>query len=205
AEVRLTARPYERQATAFTVSFEHEQPAIAFRVANELITMILSEDVRTRTWTASETTRFLERETKKLEGELNDIEVQIVDLKRQSAEQKRQKAQATENQFEALKSELAQKSSLYSETHPDVKALKQRIAALERTITPVKGTDLDPGIEVLERQQTSLQKILETANQKLTEARLGESMERSQRSERLEIVEQPSIPVTPIRPNRPRL
>lgn len=69
---------------------------------------------------------------------------------------------------------------------------------------PVKGTDLDPGIEVLERQQVSLQKIMETANQKLAEARLGESMERSQRSERLEIVEQPSIPSAPVRPNRPR-
>lgn len=205
AEVKLVARPYERQASAFTVSFEHEQPNVALRVANELITTILSEDVRTRTWTASETTRFLERETKKLESELNDVEVQIVDLKRQSAEQKRQKAQATENQLEILKSELAQKSSIYSDTHPDVKSLRQRIAAIERTITPSKGTDLDPGIEVLERQQTSLQKILEAANQKLTDARLGESMERSQRSERLEIVEQPSLPVTPIRPNRPRL
>jgi uncharacterized protein involved in exopolysaccharide biosynthesis len=205
AEIKLTARPYERQATAFTVGFEHEQPAIAFRVANELITMILNEDVRTRTSVASETTRFLERQTKKLEGELNDIEVQIADLKRQSAEQNRQKTQATETQLESLKSELAQKSSTYSETHPDVKALKQRIAAIERTIAPPKANDGDPGIDALERQQKSLQKILETANQKLTDARLGESMERSQRSERLEIVEQPSMPSAPIRPNRPRL
>lgn len=204
AEVKMTARPYERQAVAFTVSFEHEQPTMAFRVASELVTLILSEDVRTRTWTASETTRFLERETKKLESELNEIEAQIVDLKQKSAEQKRQKAQAAEGQFEALKSELAQKNSIYSDTHPDVKALKQRLAAVEKTIMPVKGTDLDPGIEVLERQQVSLQKIMETANQKLAEARLGESMERSQRSERLEIVEQPSIPSAPVRPNRPR-
>ncbi len=91
AEMRLPARPYERQATAFTVGFEHEQPAIAFRVANELITMILDEDVRTRTLLASETTRFLERETKKIEGELNDVEAQIADLRRQSIEQDRPK------------------------------------------------------------------------------------------------------------------
>lgn len=205
AEIRLTARPYERQATVFTVGFEHEQPAIAFRVANELITMILNEDIRARTLVASETTRFLERESKKLEGELNDIEVQIADLKRQSTEQKKLKAQATETQLESLKSELAQKSSSYSETHPDVKSLKQRIAAIERTIAPVKTNDGDAGIEALERQQKSLQKILETANQKLTDARLGESMERSQRSERLEIIEQPSMPTKPIRPGRLRL
>ncbi|MCP4618180.1 MAG: sugar transporter [Bradyrhizobium sp.] len=205
AELRLTARPYERQATAFTVGFEHEQPVIALRVANELITMILSEDVRARTWTASETTRFLERETKKLEGELSEIETQIVELKRQSAEQRKQKAQATETQLEILKSELAQKSSIYSDTHPDVKSLRQRISAIERTIVPPKTNEGDPGIEALERQQTSLQKIIEAANQKLIDARLGESMERSQRSERLEIVEQPGLPSTPVRPNRPRL
>lgn len=204
-EIRLTARPYERQATAFTVGFEHEQPVIAFQVANELITMILNEDIRTRTTVASETTRFLERQTKKLESELNDIEIQITDLKRQSAEQNRQKTQATETQLESLRSELAQKSSTYSDAHPDVKSLRQRIAAIERTIAPAKTNDADPGIDALERQQKSLQKILESANQKLTDARLGESMERSQRSERLEIVEQPSMPTTPVRPNRPRL
>ena len=205
AEIRLTARPYERQATVFTVGFEYEEPTIAFRVANELITMILNEDIRSRTLVASETTRFLERETKRLESELNDIEVQIADLRRQGTEQKKLKAQTTETQLEILKSELAQKSSTYSETHPDVKSLRQRIGAIERTIAPVKTGDGDTGIEALERQQKSLQKILETANQKLTDARLGESMERSQRSERLEIVEQPSTPTKPIRPNRLRL
>lgn len=204
-EIRLTARPYERQATAFTVGFEHEQPAIAFRVANELITMILNEDVRARTLVASETTRFLERETKRIEGELNDIEVQIAEARRQGDEQKKQKAQTSETQLDVLKSELAQKSSTYSETHPDVKSLRQRIAALERTISPPKSSEGDPGIEPLERQQKSLQKILEVANQKLTDARLGESMERSQRSERLELIEQPSIPSTPVRPKRLRL
>ncbi len=205
AEMRLPARPYERQATAFTVGFEHEQPAVAFRVTNELITMILDEDVRTRTSLASETTRFLEREAKKIEDELNEVEVQIADLRHQSAEQDRQRTQATESQLEGLRSELAQKSSTYSETHPDVKVLKQRIAAVERTIAPPKTNDGDPSIEALERQQKSLQKILEAANQKLTDARLGESLERSQRSERLVIVEQPSMPAAPIRPNRPRL
>ena len=204
-EIRLTARAYERQATAFTVGFEHEQPVIAFQVANELITMILNEDIRARTSLASETTKFLERETKKLETELSDIELQMADLRRQSIERNRQKTQAIETQLEVLKSELAQKSSTYSETHPDVKVLKQRIAAIERTMAPPKANDGDPSVEGLERQQQSLRKILESANQKLTEARLGESLERSQRSERLEIVEQPSMPGTAVRPNRPRL
>ena len=58
----LPGRPNQRQFIAFTVSFEHERPDIARQVANELVTLILDEDVRARTSSALETTRFLERE-----------------------------------------------------------------------------------------------------------------------------------------------
>src|SRR5262249_14995592 len=58
---RTQIRPFEvtlqgerRQAIAFTVGFEYEQPQVATRVANELVTMILGEDVRTRTNFAAE-------------------------------------------------------------------------------------------------------------------------------------------------------
>src|SRR5690242_10244162 len=38
-----------KQAIAFSVGFEYERPDVATRVANDLITIILNEDVRTRT------------------------------------------------------------------------------------------------------------------------------------------------------------
>jgi uncharacterized protein involved in exopolysaccharide biosynthesis len=199
----VATRTYERQTIAFTVGFEHEQPAIALRVANELITMILNEDIRTRTDSASETTRFLEQETLKLESELSAIELQIAEFKRRNSDPATHAAQSVETQLAALKAELAQKTSIYSDTHPDVKALKQKIAAMETTIAPASPPDA--GIDALERQQASLQKILESANQKLAAARLGESLERGQRFERLEVIEQPTLPNAPARPNRPKL
>src|SRR5664280_2579440 len=77
----MAVRPGQRQFIAFTVSFENERPEIARQVANELVTTILNEDVRARTNSALETTRFLEREAKRLETEIDSVEVKIADIK----------------------------------------------------------------------------------------------------------------------------
>src|ERR1700723_2872146 len=45
----------------FTVGFEYSDPQTASKVANELITRILSEDLRDRTARATDTTQFLSR------------------------------------------------------------------------------------------------------------------------------------------------
>jgi uncharacterized protein involved in exopolysaccharide biosynthesis len=185
---------------AFTVGFEHEQPVTAMRVAAEFVTMILSEDVRVRTNLASETTKFLEREVKRLEAELNAVEVKIAEARR---DQVRPTAGPSELQLNTLRAELMQKAATYSDQHPDMKVIKQKIAALEKP--PVAAKESEVNVEALERQQAAVKKNLETTGQKLTAARLGESLERGQQSERLEIIEQPTLPLKPIRPNRTKL
>ena len=51
---------------ALTIGFEYEDPDIAMRVTNELMTLILAEDARNRAGRAQETTNFLDKEAKKL-------------------------------------------------------------------------------------------------------------------------------------------
>ncbi len=114
-----------------------------------------------------------------------------------------------------LKMELVQKSATYSEGHPDVKALKKRIAALEKIVSqePEKPqasptsdrVDNGNGLEVLKQQLVSTEANLDEANRKLSAARLGESLERNQQSERLQVIEQPVVPQKPIKPDRPKL
>jgi hypothetical protein len=184
---------------AFTVGFEHENPATAMKIASEFITMILSEDVRVRTAFAAETTKFLEREVKRLDGELNAIEVKMGDLKRQQVMPSQGPSEILLN---ALRADLFQKAATFSDNHPEMKAIKQKIAALEKTIVQPKEAEL--GLEALERQRDALRKNLEGTGQKLTAARLGETLERGQQSERLEIIEQPTMPQKPTKPNRPK-
>jgi capsule polysaccharide export protein KpsE/RkpR len=180
---------------------------IATRVANEFMTMILNEDVRTRTNFAAETTGFLDHESRRLEGDLSALELKIAELKRREAlNLPTNEVSPAEAQLAALKAELVQKSSLFSASHPDIKSLKLRIAALETTMgsSSVKTEKQDVGIEALTRQEEALQKQLETTNQKLATARMGEKLERGQQSERLEVIEQPSLPQKPASPNRPK-
>ncbi|GJL93616.1 MAG: hypothetical protein DHS20C05_00210 [Hyphococcus sp.] len=66
---------------AFTVAYSDEDPSKAYLVANEFITLFLSEDVRTRTAGASNTTEFFEQEAAKLRTLVADIETRISDFK----------------------------------------------------------------------------------------------------------------------------
>src|SRR5689334_18121477 len=206
----------KREAIAFTIGFEYERPDLAAKVANELVTMLLSEDVRSRTEFAAQTTRFLGQEVNRLEGRLAAVDAQIIALK---------KARygglidATDpdgpKQLAALKSELLTKSATYSASHPDIQALKRKIAALEKVTTgsvpapvSVNGSGAPAttaGLDTLEAQRTSILEELNKATQKLSAARLGENLEKGQHSERLEVIEQPTTPQTPISPNRPKI
>src|SRR5258707_8859863 len=65
----------------FTVGFEYSDPQNAARVANELVTRILNEDLRDRTSRATDTTKFLAREVQRLQAESTAIEAKISQAK----------------------------------------------------------------------------------------------------------------------------
>jgi uncharacterized protein involved in exopolysaccharide biosynthesis len=188
---------------AVTVGFTDRRPDIATNVANELITLFLTEDARNRTNRATETTKFLEQEVKKLQSELASIDDKLIRSREQSPE--------SVPQLGLLKLEYAAKAAVFSQSHPEVRRLKAQIEALEKeggqlvqaSPAPVGGYNqlLDP----LVLQRMSVQTNLESTSQKLAAARRGESLERDQFSERLEVLEQAILPQRPIKPNRPRL
>jgi uncharacterized protein involved in exopolysaccharide biosynthesis len=72
----------------------------------------------------------LSQEVDRLENERLGIEAQIADLRRRSNDIG---AQQAAEQLAALKAALMQKSAIYSESHPDIIALKERISALQQS------------------------------------------------------------------------
>ena len=70
---------------AFKVSFEHRRGDIAARVASEIVTLFMDENVRTRTQIANETTDFLNQEAQKLEKHLSEIETKIAEYKQENS------------------------------------------------------------------------------------------------------------------------
>ena len=69
---------------AFTVSFEHRSPRIAQRVANELVTLFLDENIRSRTARAEETSEFLKQESDRLRVEIENMEARIANFKQEN-------------------------------------------------------------------------------------------------------------------------
>ena len=69
---------------AFTVAFEHQSPALAQKVANELVTLFLDENIRSRTAGAAETTAFLQKEGDRLKSQIEVMEEQIATYKQQN-------------------------------------------------------------------------------------------------------------------------
>jgi len=193
---------------ALTVGFENRRPDLAMRVANELMTLLLREDARNRTNRAEETTKFLAREVRKLEGELGAIEAPIAELKRRPVVTAAPSSPFVQ-QLTLLQADLQAKSLVYSGTHPEIIRLKQQIEALEKVTAPAQAATPaqadNSALEALLNQRASIQKSLEAANQKLSIATIGETLERDQYSERLQVLEQATVPQRPIKPNRPKM
>jgi uncharacterized protein involved in exopolysaccharide biosynthesis len=195
------ARRTDNPTIVFTVGFEDSDPAVAARVANELVTRILSDDIRDRTIRASDTTKFLGREVERLQAENAAIDAKITQAKEA---QLTPSSTGTPDPLTQLKADYLQKSAIYSEKHPIMKALKRQIAAAEKAAGPgAAATTVN--VESLESQQEAIQKNLEAASAKYSAAQLGEALEKNQQSEKLEVLEQPAVPQEPIKPNRQKV
>jgi uncharacterized protein involved in exopolysaccharide biosynthesis len=73
-----------RATIAFTLSYDGEAPALAQTVANELTTLFLGENLRTRERSAQETTAFLKRESEDLSSRIETLEKQIAAFKQKA-------------------------------------------------------------------------------------------------------------------------
>lgn len=197
----------ENPTIVFSVGFEYRDPQIAAQVANELMTRILSEDLRDRTSRANDTTKFLAREVERLQGESVALDDKIARLKATEGTLGAAAPDQSAVALARLKAELVEKSAIYSPRHPTIQALTKQIQAMEKAVLPApKGeTPIPANLDALTTEREALQKNLETATAKLAAARLGENLEKDQQSEKLEVIEQPTVPQRPVRPNRPKL
>ena len=113
----VTNRRGPTNAIAFQLSFDSKNPFIAQAVANDLVTLFLSENVRVRTERASETTSFLKDEARKIKLELDSTETAVADFKQQN------------------KDSLPEHLGLYVDIREES---SQRLAEIERDIRATK-------------------------------------------------------------------
>lgn len=223
---------------AFTVSYVDGSPDKAFQVANEFMTLFLSEDVRTRTTGASNTTEFFQQEVARLAGAVDGIETKIAQYKKEHAgalpehldlhlnmlEQASRDLAANEaamtsldeelrflqtqltsyfagaavekgpaTELARLKAELVQLRSAYHDSHPNVKAVRDQIRALEAELAPSREIqelqaaladadtalrnaerDLKPGDAAIEEKRAAVSELQDRLTKRIeTEAKSG--------------------------------
>jgi polysaccharide biosynthesis transport protein len=73
-----------RVTIAFTLAYDGETAERAQKVANELVTLYLNENLKIRQQKAADTTSFLSDEAKRLEQHIGDVEAKLAEFKRRN-------------------------------------------------------------------------------------------------------------------------
>src|SRR5215467_5941925 len=92
---------------AFKLSFDYRDPATAQKVANELVTMYLNENLKTRREKADETNAFLSEEARRLGERISDLESQIAQFKERNAGRLPELMQVNEQSRDRTEAQLA--------------------------------------------------------------------------------------------------
>lgn len=130
---------------AFTLSFDHRDPGVAQKVANELVNLYLNENLKTRNEKTATTTAFLKNEADALHKHIRDLEQQLAEFKQQN---------------EGALPELYQYNlSVIERTDAELQDARNRIGELDKRrlelqanmaqISPYAPTDLPTGERVL--------------------------------------------------------
>lgn len=131
------------QATiAFKLSYESRDPRSAQRVANELVTLYLNENIKTRTQRAAEASLFLGEEADRLQKQLEQLDASLTALK--------QRAQGSLPEHSSLNFQLLDRTDQeMARIERDAAMLQERIVLLENQLaqTPPYGSLVGVGGE----------------------------------------------------------
>lgn len=128
-QVNANIQNRSRATIAFTVSFDHHRPELAQRVANELVTLFLNENVRVRTERAARTTEFLTQEADKLRTELETLETEMANYRLRHGGALAENVVMTMNSLQRLESELRNAERDLRTSQDELRALEVEAAS----------------------------------------------------------------------------
>lgn len=134
------------QATiAFTLSFNHRNPAIAQKVTNELVNLYMNENLKNRAEKSSTTSEFLKNEADQLSNHIKEIEQKLADFKAKNEGALPELYQYNLNVIERADMELNESRSRLSE----LQKRRLDLQASMTNISPYAATDLPNGEKAL--------------------------------------------------------
>jgi len=119
------------QATiAFSVSYESRSPDLAQKVANELTTLYLNENLKSRTNSARETSEFLSEEAEKLRLQIVELEAKVAVFKRKNLNQLPENAQLSMQILDRTEREV-------DDVDREIRMLEERKVYLEAQLVQI--------------------------------------------------------------------
>lgn len=117
---------------AFNIAFDYENPQYAYKVTNELVTLFLDENIKSRVERATETTEFLSQEARRLKNDLEKMETIVASYKQEHADSlpehlglRMDMLQRTEGQLENLNREFKSTENELRRLDLELTAVKQ--------------------------------------------------------------------------------
>lgn len=116
---------------AFTLSFDGENPAVTQRVASELTTLYLNENIKSRTEKVAETYDFLTSEADKLDQQIAEYEAQLAVFKEKNANRLPELKDFNMQQMDRTEEQLR-------DVQNELRSLEERKAYIEAQLTQVQ-------------------------------------------------------------------
>ena len=173
---------------------QHEEPMTAMEVANAIAEAYREHNLLEKNSQARALREFTEQQLQHVERRLGEIEEQLKTF--QIAGEAKGEALAVANQLMELQAERLQLLQQFTELHPNVRRLDERITTLNR-----QGQQLpDVAIQFaqLTRERELAEQSYRTLKAKYDEARIAEAEKVSDVS----VVNPATLPTAPIKPNK---
>lgn len=147
---------------AFTLSFDNDNPALAQKVANELTSLFLKENIKSRTESAQNATLFLTEEAKRLRDKINDTQTKLAVFKEKNINQLPQVTQLNQQELTSISTQLLNIDSQERSLHERAFYLEGELSQIDphSMATGANGArvyDAKDRLKLLESQYPSLQ------------------------------------------------
>ncbi len=149
-----------KAAIAFKVGFEYEKPDLAHKVANEIVTLFLDENVKARTERATETTEFLTQEVETLRKELEGVENKVAAFKQEHSNSLPEHMEMHMSLLQRNESDIKEVDRDYKSTQEELRYLDVELASAKANVkTGANGEAISP-ISELEKAKAELDRAL---------------------------------------------
>ena len=146
---------------AFTLTFDNKIPSLAQKVANELTSLFLKENIKSRTESAENAALFLSEESRRLKEKIGKLQSQLATFKEKNLNQLPQISQLNQQELTALSNQLISLDSQERSLHERQFYLEGQLAQIDPNALATNAVgnrvfDSKDRLKVLESEYPSL-------------------------------------------------